>query len=92
METALREKPTLIIMGTTASGEISELEATAILKKHPEFSNKPICILSANYQQADIQDGLAAGADAYWEKPFSPVQILEKVRALLPAVSWIEEK
>lgn len=43
----------------------------------PDVAATPIVILSAKAQQADLDAGLAAGADAYVTKPFDPVELLE---------------
>ncbi|KPL88908.1 MULTISPECIES: response regulator transcription factor [Herpetosiphon] len=48
-----------------------------------EFSNVPILMLTANIQDQQIVSGLDSGADDYMTKPYSPSQLLARVRALL---------
>ena len=49
-------------------------------------------MLTAAAQEADVARGLAAGADHYLTKPFSPVRLLSLVEALLPqAPVWQRE-
>jgi DNA-binding response OmpR family regulator len=43
-------------------------------------------MLTAAAQAADRARGLAAGADEYLTKPFSPLALLSLVRSLLPEV------
>jgi len=43
----------------------------------------PVVLLTARSQQRDIDAGLEAGADAYLTKPFSPMELLERISGLL---------
>jgi CheY-like chemotaxis protein len=77
------EQPTLIIMDIMMPGGMDGLEATRILKNDPETQNCKIIMLTAKGQQSDIERGLAAGADDYFIKPFSPLELIKKVEAFL---------
>jgi DNA-binding response OmpR family regulator len=48
-------------------------------------------MLTAAAQHDDVRRGLAAGADDYLTKPFSPVRLLSLVNRLLPSVAWHSE-
>jgi DNA-binding response OmpR family regulator len=48
----------------------------------PAVAATPIVILSARAQQADVDAGLAAGADAYVTKPFDPLELVGLVDRL----------
>jgi DNA-binding response OmpR family regulator len=50
-----------------------------------------IVMLTAAAQQDDVARGLAAGADHYLTKPFSPVRLLSLVEGLLPHAAWLPE-
>lgn len=50
-------------------------------------SNVPVMMLSARNQERDLLDALAAGADAYMIKPFSPRALIARLRALLRRAS-----
>lgn len=51
-----------------------------------EFSNTPILMLTAYNQDHQVVSGLDSGADDYVAKPYSPSQLLARVRALLRRV------
>jgi CheY-like chemotaxis protein len=83
IEMAREEKPDLIIMDIMMPGKIDGLEATQILKNDPETKACPIIMLTAKGQQREREDGLAAGADDYFSKPFSPLELIQKVEEVL---------
>ncbi len=57
-------------------------ELCQYIKNQPTLQHIKIIFLSAKSKQADIQKGLAMGADDYFTKPFSNKLLLEKVAAL----------
>ena len=83
IEIVRAEKPHLIIMDIMMPGGMDGLEATRILKNDPETKDCKIIILTAKGQQTDIEKGFAAGADDYFIKPFSPLELIKKVEEFL---------
>jgi CheY-like chemotaxis protein len=59
------------------------LEVARKLKSDPLTTAIPIVLLSAKAQSTDIQSGLEAGAEDYITKPFDPLELLDKVGALI---------
>ena len=59
------------------------LEVCRTLRANPRHARLPVLMLTAKAQAADIQSALAAGADAYILKPFSPRDVAELVAATL---------
>jgi CheY-like chemotaxis protein len=57
------------------------------LRELPECAHTRVVLLTAAAQAQDRQRGLAAGADHYLTKPFSPLALLTLVRSLMPEVS-----
>ncbi len=55
------------------------------LKADPATADIPILLLSAKAQEADVRAGEEAGADDYVTKPFDPLNLLDRVAALLAA-------
>ena len=83
VEIARMQKPDLILMDIMMPGNIDGLEATRILKNDPETRQCPVVLLTAKGQLADRREGIKAGADDYFAKPFSPLELLRKVDQIL---------
>ncbi|HDP95135.1 MAG TPA: response regulator [Candidatus Aminicenantes bacterium] len=79
IEIAQREKPDLIIMDIMMPGKINGIEATRILKSDKSTRHISILMLTAKGQDRDLEEGFKAGADAYFIKPFSPLELIRKV-------------
>jgi DNA-binding response OmpR family regulator len=58
-------------------------DLTERLRHTPATERLPILLISASVQEADISRGFAAGADGYLTKPFTPDQLLTRVRDVL---------
>jgi DNA-binding response OmpR family regulator len=84
-------RPELIFLDVNLPG-MSGLEVCERLRRNHRFNDTRIVMLTAAAQQTDIALGLAAGADHYLTKPFSPVRLLSIVEGLLPqATVWQPE-
>ena len=83
IEIAKAEKPDLTIMDVIMPGDIDGLQATRILKSDPETRKGTIIILSAKGEESEREQGLDAGADDYFTKPFSPLALIKKVEEML---------
>jgi len=85
-EAALRvirkEKFSLIILDLMLPG-IQGMELCKILKSSEETSFIPIIMLTAKSDELDKVLGLEMGADDYITKPFSPRELIARVRAVL---------
>ena len=53
------------------------------VKERPDLRSTYVIILTAKGQQEDRQKGFQAGADAFMTKPFSPKEIIDKLRQIL---------
>ncbi len=77
-----REKPHLVILDLMLPG-LSGLELCRWLREHPETARIPILMLTAKAGEADRIVGLEMGADDYLTKPFSPRELVARVKAIL---------
>ena len=62
---------------------MSGVEVCRQLRRKTETRNTPIIMLTARTEEADKVRGLNVGADDYMTKPFSMVELLARIRALL---------
>jgi len=65
---------------------LSGLDVCRRLRELPECAHTRVVLLTAAAQAEDRRRGLAAGADHYLTKPFSPLALLTLVRSLMPEV------
>ena len=77
--------PDLLVLDVWLGEGISGLAFCRQLKDDPATRGMKIMLLSACGQQSDVAAGLAAGADHYMVKPFSPEALLEAAAGLLSA-------
>jgi DNA-binding response OmpR family regulator len=80
-----RKVPQLIILDLMLP-DIDGMEVCKIIKKDSDTANIPIIMVTAKGEEVDIVLGLEFGADDYIPKPFSPRELVARVRAVLRRV------
>ncbi len=83
---AEKEKPDLIILDLMLPG-IDGLEVCRNLRKNEITAHIPVIILTAKSQEIDKVVGLELGADDYMTKPFSPRELMARIKAILRRLS-----
>jgi len=58
-------------------------EVLAAVRQSPATAALPVVLLSARQQEVDILRGFSLGADDYVAKPFSPVELVARVKRLV---------
>jgi two-component system, cell cycle response regulator DivK len=81
--TAFKELPDLILMDIQLP-KLSGLEATRKLRSDPKTADVPIVVITSFALSGDEQKAKDAGATAYMAKPYSPRELLQMIRKLLP--------
>jgi two-component system phosphate regulon response regulator PhoB len=71
-------KPSVALLDVQMPG-LTGLDLAQAIRRDPDLSGMFVVLLTSKAQQADIQAGLAAGADRYLTKPFSPLELLTLV-------------
>jgi DNA-binding response OmpR family regulator len=72
-------RPRLIVLDLM----LPELDGLSVARRVREDSDVPILMLSARGSVADRVHGIAEGADDYLAKPFSPAELVVRVKAIL---------
>lgn len=83
--------PDLIVLDLMLP-EVDGLEVCKILRRDPATSSVPIVMLTAKASELDRILGLELGADDYVTKPFSPRELVLRIKRLLRNVGGDEEK
>src|SRR5690606_25395417 len=73
-----RERPDFVILDLNLPG-MDGLDVARAIRRE---SNVPILMLTARVEEVDRITGLELGADDYVTKPFSPREIVARVRAI----------
>jgi two-component system alkaline phosphatase synthesis response regulator PhoP len=79
---AARERPALIILDLMLPG-LPGLEVCRLLRAKEDTQRLPILILTARASELDKILGLEMGADDYVTKPFSPRELVARVKAVM---------
>src|SRR5690349_19096223 len=82
-----RENPDLVILDIM----LPAIDGFEVCKRIRAWSKTPILILTARSDEDDRINGLELGADDYLVKPFSPRELVSRVRAILRRTNNHEE-
>jgi DNA-binding response OmpR family regulator len=63
--------------------KVSGLDVLRAIRADAETSDIPVILLTARASEANIAEGLAAGADDYIAKPFSPQELAARIQVIL---------
>jgi two-component system, cell cycle response regulator DivK len=83
VEAARRELPDLILMDVQLP-KMSGLDATRLLRNDPATGHIPILVITSFALSGDRERAAEAGATGYLAKPYSPRELLARVREILP--------
>ena len=76
------EKPDLVVLDLMLP-EVDGLEVCKIIRRNEETSKLPVIMLTAKAAEIDRVLGLELGADDYITKPFSPRELVLRIKNLL---------
>ena len=83
VEIAQAERPDLMLLDVMMPGGMDGFEVCERLKSDPATQGITIIMLTAKGQQVDKERGSQVKADGYYTKPFSPLELLQKVEDVL---------
>jgi two-component system phosphate regulon response regulator PhoB len=80
---AMAEEPPDLVLLDWMLPHLSGIEICRRIRRDPATAGLPVIMLTARGEEADRIRGLDTGADDYVTKPFSPAELIARVRALL---------
>ncbi len=78
-------RPDLVLLDVMMPG-MTGLQICEELRSHVATRNLPVVLITARARAVDIETGYLAGADDYIVKPFSPRDLVARIRTGLRAV------
>lgn len=82
--TARMKQPSLVLLDLN----LPDMDGLSVCRQMRQFTTTPIIMLTARIEEIDRVMGLDAGADDYVCKPFSPSELLARIRASLRRAHW----
>ena len=79
LDVARREQPDVVVLDLMLPG----LDGVEVCRELRTFSNAFVVMLTARSEEVDKLVGLAVGADDYMTKPFSPRELVARIKAIL---------
>jgi len=83
LDLASRQQPNLIVMDIMMP-DIDGLAALRELKKNDATKSIPVIVITANNHHLARQESENSGAAIFLTKPFSPTQLLNEIRRIIP--------
>lgn len=75
-----QHNPRVVLLDVMMPGAMNGLDVLTAIKANPQTAHIAVAIVSARGQPHDTQQADDRGADAYFIKPFSPLQVVAWVR------------
>jgi CheY-like chemotaxis protein len=83
IEAFQRHKPAVVLLDVMMQGEMDGLDVLEVIKNNPATRSTAVAMISARGQDTDCKEARRRSADAYFVKPFSPMQVVQWVRQQL---------
>ena len=83
LEAIRQHHPKVVLLDVMMPGEMNGLQVLEAIKANPQTQDILVAMLTARGQTVDSDDARNRGADAYFIKPFSPLQVVAWVRSKL---------
>ncbi|AXS80417.1 response regulator transcription factor [Dechloromonas sp. HYN0024] len=76
-------KPQLVVLDVMMPGAMDGFQVLEAIKSDPELGGTRVVMVTARGQAQDYDYGTKLGADAYFIKPFSPLQLVAAIKEIL---------
>jgi CheY-like chemotaxis protein len=79
--------PHLMLLDVMMPGLLDGYQVCQRIKQDPALKHIKVIMLTARGQASDLEMGESAGADAYLVKPFSPLELIDRVEGMVSQVA-----
>lgn len=80
---AREQNPALVCLDIGMPGELDGLQVLDAIRGDADLKHTRVIMVTARGKASDYEDGMRRGADAYFIKPFSPLQVITAILELL---------
>ena len=80
LEIVRRTNPDLVVLDVMMPGQLDGLQLLDVIKSDPKLMHTRVFMVTARGQASDYESGMARGADAYFIKPFSPLELVAAIK------------
>ncbi len=77
------EKPDMVVLDVMMPGELDGLNVLDAIKSDANLKHIRVIMVTARGQVLNYEEGLKRGAEAYFVKPFSPLQLVAAIKSSL---------
>ena len=86
LELARSVRPHLMLLDVMMPGRLDGFQVCRAVKADPDLQGTLVVMLTARGQSSDVSAGEQSGADAYLVKPFSPLELIDRVEAMVAQI------
>ena len=87
IDVALTDAPDMVLLDLNLPGQYDGFDVCQRLRSEPNTRTVPVVIISAMDDDESRARATAAGATAYYTKPFSPIALLKEIERLKALIS-----
>ena len=80
LEIVRRKQPDLVVLDVMMPGGTDGLQVLDAIRSDPQLMHTRVIMVTARGQAYDYTEGMDRGADAYFIKPFSPLQLVAAIK------------
>ncbi len=86
LDLARKVRPHLMLLDVMMPGRLDGFQVCRAIKADPDLQSTLVVMLTARGQSSDVSAGEQSGADAYLVKPFSPLELIDRVEAMVAQI------
>ena len=83
LQIARHQRPALVVLDIMMPGEMDGLQVLDAIRADATLKDIKVIMVTARGQAKDYETGMGRGANAYLIKPFSPIQLVNRIKELL---------